>query len=106
MDGVKGISFTPVLSALLMPTAKYLGSKLRDCVKETIEVRKSKTRDENVQFHIARNRPTFESYKHVLDDAETLTRFEKWIAGVEDVDFNNEELCILWDEVLSKIWLY
>jgi hypothetical protein len=98
MDGGKGISLTPLLNAFLMPTAQYLGLQLRDRVKALIEGKK----DQNIRSHITRNLRTFERYKDVSYDAETFTRFEKWIAGIEDVDFNSEELSKLWDEVLSK----
>ena len=103
LSGVKGISLTPVLNALLMPTARYLGPKLRDHVKGLIEERRSQEKEANLRSHIGRNLHTFEKYKDNAFGGETLVLFERWIDGVEDVSHDNEELSALWDEVLAKI---
>ncbi|MDI4636932.1 MULTISPECIES: hypothetical protein [Halomonadaceae] len=102
----KSLSLTPAISALIMPTAEYLGTELRDLVKDSIEDWKRERRENNLNAHV-------QAVKEQLSDQpppetasspslKQLSFFEEWMSGVQDVDPEDEELSSIWRDLLAK----
>lgn len=103
----KGLSVTPSLTSFLKPTADYLGTELRDYVKDKVEGLKAKKRKSNVQAHmhvvgIQLGIPL--NYdEESLEAIPQLELFDDWIGGAQEVDPRDETLAKLWQGLLLEI---
>jgi len=103
---VKSLSLTPAITALLKPTAEYLGLELRDYVKANIEEWKAKRRERNLNAHLeavreklakqppskAQPGPTFSQ----------LVLFDEWLERAQDIDPEDKDLSEIWRNLLAK----
>ena len=100
----KSISITPTITALLKPTATYLGIELRNYIKETIEELKNKKREGNITSHLEAVRIKLSKdnldYAATPSTLEQLEFFEIWIKEVQNIDPDNVELSEIWHQLL------
>ncbi len=103
---VKGLSFTPAITALLKPTAEYLGTELRDYVKATVEELKSKRRDRNINAHLEAVRAKLTDQPPPKSQAgpsfSQLALFDEWIEKAQDIDPEDKDLSDIWRNLLIK----
>jgi hypothetical protein len=103
---LKGFSLTPTLTALLKPSADYLGNELRDGIKARIKEWKDQRRDENLKTHAAAVSARIETKQRGgVAEAEPSMRelaiFEQWAENVQDVDPRDQDLSAIWDGLLA-----
>lgn len=103
---INEISLTPSLTALLKPSAEYLGTTLRDQIKAKIEPILEKKRDENIRSHVqsAEKKIGMSFFEVESDNSNANLRdFNKWIEGAQDIDPDNKILAELWQGILIDI---
>ena len=103
---VKGISLTPVVTALFKPSAEYLGKELRNLVREGVEQVKSRWRERNLQSHMEAIRKRIAAEESKLDPEEEpffrhADLFADCMESIQDVDPLDEELSELWHSLLT-----
>lgn len=103
---VKGLSVTPAITALLKPTADYLGTELRDYVKATVEEWKAKRRERNLNSHLEGVREKLKAQPPPRSPTgpsfNQLTLFDEWIERAQDIDPEDKELSDIWRNLLAK----
>ncbi|MCF2949328.1 hypothetical protein L0668_14510 [Paraglaciecola aquimarina] len=102
----KSISLTPTLTSMLNPTTEYLGSELKEFVKDNVEKWKKNKREKNLKTHlesVSKSLVAYESENNVKERTiEQLSFFEEWVEGAQDVDIENEELSQIWQGILQE----
>ena len=103
---VKSLSITPAITALLKPTAEYLGLELRDYVKASVEEWKAKRRERNLNAHLeavreklAKEPPTKAQSGPSFNQ---LMLFDEWIEKAQDIDPEDKDLSDIWRNLLAK----
>lgn len=103
---IKEITVAPALTALLKPTAEYLGLELRDYVKSHVEEWKEKRRTQNLKAHLQAVRKQIENDPHPKNGQNPsfsqLTLFDEWIDRAQDIDPEDKELSKLWQSLLAR----
>lgn len=95
------ISVTPTITALLKPTADYLGDELKDIVKSQVEKAKVNKRSENLKVHLERVKlkDSYSKYESRLA-YEQLDLFDDWVDSVSKVDPEDELISQIWQNLL------
>ena len=105
-DGSKSLSVTPAITALLKPTADYLGTEIRDYVKDAVEDLKKKKREKNLNVHVDAVKRSLKDKPPLSDGQEVslqqLSFFEDWVDHVQDVDPADRELSSIWERLLAQ----
>jgi hypothetical protein len=104
---LKELTIAPTLTALVKPTAEYLGLELRDYVKSRVEEWKLKRRAHNLDAHLNGVRRKLEKHPASSSPGERgsfhqLEIFDEWMSNVQDVDPADEELSDLWQSLLAS----
>lgn len=104
---LKELTVAPALTALLKPTAEYLGLELRDFVKSRVEEWKENRRAENLNVHIEGVKRKLERDPPTSTTKEgtsffQLALFDEWMDRVQDIDPADQELSDLWQSLLAK----
>lgn len=104
---LEGVSFTPVLTAMLKPSAQMIGIELRDYLKEKIDGWKTKRRNENLKAHIeaVKKKLSSESDQFASQPEPTLEQaelFSEWVETVQDIDPAHREISELWQNLLAR----
>ena len=106
-SSVKGISHTPVFTALFKPAAEYLGGELREFVKNKLEELKEARRAKNLEAHFSAVRIRITKITSTTSapsdpSLEQIELFDEWIDGVQDVNPEDQELSELWQNLLAR----
>lgn len=104
---LKELTVAPALTALLKPTAEYLGLELRDYVKSRVEEWKERRRAENLHTHIEGVKKKLEGNAPSSSSGEStsfyqLALFDEWMSNVQDIDPADKELSDLWQSLLAS----
>lgn len=94
---------TPVLTALMLPTAQAVGEGLASIVRRKFEEWDQARRDANLKVHLERNKPKLEDAALRPPAADSIKLIGKWVEAVEDVSADDAELSAAWDNVLASI---
>lgn len=102
--GIVPVSLAPSITALLQPTAKLLGTRLRDHVRDKLDDWDRKRKAGNLEKHLNRNLKNLETAarSNSLSDEELKT-IPQWIDAVENVDPTDLSLTEAWDNILAQI---
>jgi len=103
---LRGVSLTPVFTALFKPSAELLGKELRNTIKEMIDERKTRRREENLQAHIDAVRIKLSSQTDEPNEATTSfieqpELFSEWVENVQEIDPRDVEISNLWQNLLA-----
>jgi len=96
MADKKEISLSPSFTALLKPTADYLGQEIKNYVQEKIEAKKQK----NIRDHLSSVQEKLVENNQQEPTIEQLEFFSDWIDGVENIDPQDKELSEIWENLL------
>lgn len=103
-NNIKSLSITPAITALLEPTAKYLGQEIREYVKENVEEWKKKRRARNLDSHLdaVREKLTHQASSGIRYEPtlERLVLFDEWIDKAQEIDPDEKELSEIWRNLL------
>ena len=107
-DGIfKGLTFTPVITSILKPSADLVGQELRDFLKEKIDSIKNRKKAENLTEHL---RTVGEKLKKKKKEPDTelssikqLNLFDKWVEGAENIEPTDRILSEMWQDLLVAI---
>lgn len=102
---VKKVSFTPFVTDLLSPSAKYLGEELKTYVKKKVEDRRNRLRAENLRLHLEALQDTSAEAKKPLnfDDVQDLEFFDSWTDGAQDASPDHPDLFQVWQSILVGV---
>lgn len=105
-NSIKELTVAPTLTALLKPTAEYLGSELRDYVKSLVEEMKEKKREQNLKAHLQAVQEQLENDPRPIYGSSTsfsqLELFDEWIDRAQEIDPMDTELSELWQSLLTR----
>ena len=102
----KSLSMTPAITALLKPTAEYLGIEIRDYIKGAVGDLKRKAREKNLNSHVnavktsLEDKPALENSQEI--SLQQLSFFEDWVDHVQDIDPADRELSSIWQNLLAQ----
>ena len=97
----KDISATPSITALLKPTADYLGEELKEFVKLKVESAKERLKKENLLKHTAEVQKKVEVNQPVDEpNIQQLNIFEEWVENVSSINPKDKELSGFWHSLL------
>jgi hypothetical protein len=99
----KKITFTPTLTSIIEPTAKLLGSELKNFIEEKINTWKKIKREENIIKHIERAREIKEDIQVDTESIQQLDQFQEWAKYAQDIDYDDDILGKMWQDLLISI---
>lgn len=97
------LSLTPTLTALLRPTADYLGTEIKNRVSEKIEEVRERRRAANLLTHIGTVSAKTGLDAEVIAGSRQLDLFQEWMEGAQDIPPQDKVLSEMWEGLLVKI---
>jgi len=94
---------TPVLTALMLPTAKVVGEGVAALVRQKFDQWDAVRREANLKAHLERNRPRLEEAAKRPPGDDYVKLLPKWVEAVEEVGAEDSDLSAAWDRVLESI---
>ena len=86
-----------------MPTAKMLGTELRDFVKNKLDTWSNERKTINIEAHLRRNKARLERAASDPPSIQQLSLVPLWFDGIENIDSSDAMLSEAWDSVLNRI---
>ena len=100
------ISLAPSVTALLKPSADYLGGELREVVKKTTEKLKVATKEKNLKAHIDAVQKKLEKQppeaENGFSSVRQLNFFDEWAEVTQNIDPADKELSEMWRNLMAR----
>lgn len=99
----KELTLTPALTALLKPTADYLGHELKNRIASMVDELAERRRQANLLHHLSKVTQETGLDAEVVAGNQQLHLFQEWVEGVQDISPEEKTLSRMWETLLVKI---
>ena len=101
--GSKELTLTPTLTALLKPTADYLGQELKSRIASKIDELAERRRQANLLLHLSKVTEETGLNDEVVAGNRQLHLFQEWVERAQDISPEEKTLSKMWETLLVKI---
>lgn len=99
----KEVTLTPALTALLKPTAEYLGGELKARIAQKVDALRERQKQANLRAHLEKVTQAPGLQQSAEGDIRQLSLFREWVDGAQNVPPTEKALASMWQELLTKI---
>lgn len=101
--GAKELTLTPALTALLKPTAEYIGQEIKSRIASKVDELAERRRQANLLLHLSRVTEETGLNAEVVAGNRQLHLFQEWVEGAQDISPEEKTLSKMWETLLVKI---